>query len=243
MEEKGEISTPLSLEYSSNWWPKGGNPRLSAEQTPQYRSLLEQFLFSLETKNFTDEMKTAFFDAKTGLLNRRFFYMFAQFLQEKKIDFNIMIVDIDCLKAYNTYFGEPQGGDTVISTVANCLAKAVENCSSSTFVCRIDGDTFGLIIRRDNDSQKIVEEINNQLAQTTLSFEFRTSKFKRLNHQDRSVLEEYLKTPRVSISETVPVNYSQELDKVIKEINEKLHRQKEEKKPPQIAKLTDRFGS
>lgn len=103
---KDEAGQETPKQVSS--WPETKSPRLS--ESLNYSGLLESFLSTHQEKRLPNETeKLAFFDDKTGLLNRRFFYMFAERMQRRGESFGLMIMDIDLLKAYNTYFGEPQG--------------------------------------------------------------------------------------------------------------------------------------
>lgn len=148
----GEVGSETLARSAS--WPETYSPRLVEEF--DYPHLLEDFLKSLQEKTpFNETGKLAFFDAKTGLLNRRFFYMFAEKQQNSGESFGLVVMDIDLLKAYNTNFGEPQGGDMPIKAFSETLFESNKEVYplGGSFVCRLDGDTFALLFNGESFSE------------------------------------------------------------------------------------------
>lgn len=87
-------------------------------------------------------------DGLTGLLNRR---AFDRLLQESILDaartgspFALLLIDIDCFKAFNDTYGHPEG-DKCLRMVADCLSGAVRDFGRG-FVARYGGEEIGIIL-------------------------------------------------------------------------------------------------
>jgi len=232
-------------------WPTGRSPRIA--QGIEYTPLFNSFLGSISTGNNTGrEEEIAFFDAKTGLLNRRFFYLFTERLLRNKEDFSIIVIDVDLLKAYNTYFGEPRGGDIPIMALSQALDQSSASVcpSDGPFICRYDGDTFILMFSADQVStqvpDKIMALIDEQLKETILDLGEGTSKFKVMTETDKITLKTFLHQPRITVSQQIVVGRNTiengGIDTLLNSIFVELGRQKEAKRPPEIKELTKRLG-
>lgn len=232
-------------------WPLGRSPRLT--DNLNYIPLLDSLLDSIRTNSAIGENEQiAFFDAKTGFLNRRFFYLFTERLLRKNETFGLIILDIDLLKAYNTYFGEPQGGDMAIMALSQVLAQSSEETypSGGPYICRLDGDTFALLFPADQMitslPAKILALVDQHLVATCLDLGRGTTKFEALGDDDRNALKAYLSQPRITASELRLIRRGLipdgKIDTVLKEIFGELDRQKEAKRPPKIKELTKRLG-
>ncbi|MGG0643920.1 EAL domain-containing protein [Sporosarcina gallistercoris] len=106
----------------------------------------------------------AFYDALTGLPNRRLFKSeVIETIQQAENDFSIMYLDLDRFKNINDSLGHFIG-DEVLKAVADRLTHCL---GPNDLACRIAGDEFVLMIRETDEnlvndiSLRIIEEISN----------------------------------------------------------------------------------
>lgn len=107
-------------------------------------------------------------DSLTKIYNRKYLESFYQTLekQKEKINYNILMIDIDYFKTYNDTYGHIKG-DYVIKIVAEILKQAVGRTGS---IIRYGGEEF-LIISKNNEDQyleKICEKIFKMLEKKNI---------------------------------------------------------------------------
>lgn len=113
----------------------------------------------------------AYFDALTGLHNRRYF---DERLREecaradrlRTHEFSVVLVDVDDFKSVNDDYGHATG-DEVLVAVAKLLK---ENVREVDICCRIGGDEFALLLPNTGEqgAQVVVERLRSRLAQGRL---------------------------------------------------------------------------
>jgi diguanylate cyclase (GGDEF)-like protein len=91
----------------------------------------------------SDFKELATLDPLTKVANVDFFYRELTKLEANPVDFAILVIDIDELKAVNDRFGH-QTGSAAIQMVANVLRRVVRG---SDCLARYGGDEFVLILR------------------------------------------------------------------------------------------------
>lgn len=91
--------------------------------------------------------RLATLDSLTQLANRRRFDDYLgqewQRLAREERPLSLILLDIDCFKAYNDHYGHPQGDDCLIQ-VAQTIAQAVQR--SADLVARYGGEEFAIIL-------------------------------------------------------------------------------------------------
>jgi diguanylate cyclase (GGDEF)-like protein len=105
-------------------------------------SAMEKSILRLET-----EADKAYYDALTGLHNRRFFDLrlkqTMKVLSRSESPLSLMMIDIDHFKEYNDTYGHTQG-DNCLKTVAAVLKGGVTR--DGDFVARYGGDEFVVVL-------------------------------------------------------------------------------------------------
>lgn len=95
------------------------------------------------------------FDALTRIYNRQAFEKASRQFSDKNM-FSVILLDINDFKGVNDTYGHDYG-DVVLKLVASSMREAFDNRCS---FYRIGGDEF-CIIRKDNNKEKLEEQINN----------------------------------------------------------------------------------
>lgn len=114
---------------------------------------------SLRKERELEIQRLSYFDALTGLKNRRAYEQAViEFDNPVNLPISIISADVNGLKIINDAFGH-QVGDQLLMDVAEIL-KSVVPCQDCTF--RIGGDEFVVILPKTNerDAAKIVEKIS-----------------------------------------------------------------------------------
>ncbi|MDF1883080.1 GGDEF domain-containing protein [Sulfurimonas sp. SAG-AH-194-C21] len=128
-----------------------------------------------EQKILQELTHLAITDELTGSYNRRHFNKtLPQFLDNAKNNnesVSFFILDIDYFKEYNDTYGH-YAGDIVLKKVAQKLASLVENKGKLIF--RIGGEEFAGVISMKDDTQAIINSINEQILE--LNIEHSSSK-------------------------------------------------------------------
>ena len=116
---------------------------------------------------------TAYFDKLTGLPNRA---AYIKDIEERKVPYSILFLDLDGFKLINDTFGH-ETGDQVLSIIGSRLLMSLENMS----VFRLGGDEFIVILESTNsleiiNTTKDIHEIlgkdmylNNQIVNISTS--------------------------------------------------------------------------
>lgn len=107
-------------------------------------------------------------DSLTKIYNRKYLESFYQTLekQKEKINYNILMIDIDYFKKYNDTYGHIKG-DYIIKTVAEILKQAVGRTGS---IIRYGGEEFLIISKNNEDKylEKVCEKIFKMLEKKNI---------------------------------------------------------------------------
>lgn len=108
-------------------------------------------------------------DFLTKLPNNRAIEEYLQNLFNKKVSFELLHVDIDSFKDFNT-INMYHAGDEVLRQVANVLNEITSH--KNAFVARIGGDEFCIILPNSSPAEavNVAHEINNKVADNTFLF-------------------------------------------------------------------------
>jgi len=101
-------------------------------------------------------------DILTGLGNRYSFFEFFNRLSRNKTgdSWSIAILDINNFKSINDIYGHLEGDNALRN-----LAKAIKKCSKKTdFTARYGSDEFILVTRSENELNKLIAGIEEELA-------------------------------------------------------------------------------
>jgi diguanylate cyclase (GGDEF)-like protein len=116
-------------------------------------------------------------DPVTGVFNHRRFYELidqeAGRAVKRREPLSIALIDIDDFSSYNDAYGH-DAGDARLSQIASWIEMALP---SEAMLCRVEADTFGLILPRttDVDAHRVCRAIARQLAADTPEDEPRTT--------------------------------------------------------------------
>ncbi|EFM10122.1 diguanylate cyclase/phosphodiesterase [Paenibacillus curdlanolyticus YK9] len=125
-----------------------------------------------ERKRHDERVKhMAFYDDMTGLPNRRLFVerlgeMLAE-VREPDSMLAVCCLDIDHFKLINASYGHDYG-DMLLLQMADRLLRG---CTDVDFVCRMDGDKFGVILAAKNSEGQIEAAVQSLLSALEEPFE------------------------------------------------------------------------
>jgi diguanylate cyclase (GGDEF)-like protein len=104
-------------------------------------------------------------DGLTGVPNRRYFEEFFvgewKYAIREKESISLIMVDIDCFKAYNDTYGHLKGDDC-LKKVAGTLEKALKR--PKDFLCRYGGEEF-IAVLPNTDEKGVLEVANRFLSE------------------------------------------------------------------------------
>lgn len=107
-------------------------------------------------------------DELTNLLNRRFFdhYLIRQCSENKDHPLGLAMIDIDCFKEYNDFYGHIEG-DKILYEVGDTLNKFKRD---NYHICRFGGDEFACIFEYcdSSDIEEYLTQVYNDLYQKKL---------------------------------------------------------------------------
>lgn len=107
-------------------------------------------------------------DQLTNLLNRRFFdhYLIQQYGENKDHPLGLAMIDIDCFKEYNDYYGHIEG-DKILYEVGETLNKFKRD---NFHICRFGGDEFACIFEYcdSKDIEDYLSQVYNDLKHKKL---------------------------------------------------------------------------
>jgi len=105
-----------------------------------------------QIRSLKDENKKVFYDALTGIYNRRFYDEAVQrvlnSLSRSNGLLSLMMIDIDCFKKYNDTYGH-SAGDDCLKNVADILTKSVR---PDDFMARYGGEEFVAVLPNTDET-------------------------------------------------------------------------------------------
>jgi diguanylate cyclase (GGDEF)-like protein len=105
-------------------------------------------------------------DGLTGVPNRRYFEEFFvgewKYAIREKESISLIMIDIDCFKAYNDTYGHLKGDDC-LKKVAGTLEEALKR--PKDFLCRYGGEEF-IAVLPNTDEKGVLEVANRFLSET-----------------------------------------------------------------------------
>jgi len=180
------------------------NRRLSECQLPGADVSLEKLLSQIKTgEEISPFEQAAWFDEKTRVLNRKFFFALGSYLSRKKTGMEsgghycFSVVDLDYLKAYNHYFGR-ETGDAAVVDFTNAICQSAETLNKDgILVTRIDGDTFAIVFLGISatvaNNEAFWEETRKAAKDFPQDFEEKTEYFDKLDENEKQILVSNLK--------------------------------------------------
>lgn len=139
--------------------PEGGDAHIAVRalnlaHSPVIGGLLLVLRDITPRKTFATETRhLAYYDALTGLANRRFFYEQAEktlsLARRHRAPLAVLFLDLDRLKQVNDVVGH-EHGDRLLEDVARALRDTLRD---SDLVARLGGDEFGVVLTEVRDEQ------------------------------------------------------------------------------------------
>ncbi|MBE6061571.1 MAG: diguanylate cyclase [Clostridium sulfidigenes] len=155
-------------------------------------------------KNLEDRLRyLSYNDALTGIYNRTYFEeKIRELNNEQHLPLGIIMGDVNGLKLVNDSLGHLEG-DKLLKSIAGVLNKA---CGDKGFVFRWGGDEFMILLPNCNEysCERMVEKIRSECKK-----------------DDYSYIE-----LSIALGEVVKHSLEEDIDKCIKEVEERVYRQK-----------------
>ncbi len=155
-------------------------------------------------KNLEDRLRyLSYNDALTGIYNRTYFEeKIRELNNEQHLPLGIIMGDVNGLKLVNDSLGHLEG-DKLLKSIAGVLNKA---CGDKGFVFRWGGDEFMILLPNCNEysCERMVEKIRSECKK-----------------DDYSYIE-----LSIALGEVVKHSLEENIDKCIKEVEERVYRQK-----------------
>ncbi|MBT5869306.1 MAG: diguanylate cyclase [Nitrospinaceae bacterium] len=110
-------------------------------------------------------------DGLTEIANRRFFDEYSEKewkrAQREKHSFSVVMIDLDCFKAYNDAYGHQQG-DVCLKKVAEVIKNSMKR--PADFAARYGGEEFVLILPETNEegAGELAEKLRNDVMNLNL---------------------------------------------------------------------------
>ncbi|HUE77511.1 MAG TPA: EAL domain-containing protein [Longimicrobiales bacterium] len=194
------------------WRPDGSEGFLDVRATnlshhPAVGGILIGLRDITPRKTFETEIQhLAFYDALTGLANRRFFFeqgtKALALARRHNLPAAILYIDLDRFKQVNDTFGHERG-DALLKRVAECLRRCLRD---SDVVARMGGDEFAVILTevRDLDAtarvaQRLLDEMPGSAVAEGHDVAVAASIGVAMFPEDGEDLEELLKAADVSM--------------------------------------------
>ena len=147
-------------------WERSRVLEKNPDGTPR---LVEGYVFDItrqreleatELARLEAEAKKAYYDALTGIYNRRFFdenlKRLLKTLSHSGGTLSLMMIDIDFFKIYNDTYGHSEG-DNYLKIVAETLSKSIARADD--FVARYGGEEFAVVLpNTDEFGARLVAE-------------------------------------------------------------------------------------
>ena len=133
------------------------------------RDLRDITSMELQISRLETEVEKIYYDALTGIYNRRFFdeniKRITKSLSRSGGTLSIMMIDIDHFKKYNDTYGHSRG-DYCLETVAKALTRSVTR--SEDFVVRYGGEEFAVVLPNTDEigarmiAEKLLSDIRGR---------------------------------------------------------------------------------
>jgi diguanylate cyclase (GGDEF)-like protein len=125
-------------------------------------------------------VKQVFLDGLTNVFNRRYFDAHFDKVElsalREKLDYGLLLIDIDYFKQFNDIYGHLQG-DNILSlvaeTITNCLHRPTD------FVARYGGEEFAVVLPNTSEAGAlyVAEKIKNSINALCIPHEFSEHQF------------------------------------------------------------------
>jgi diguanylate cyclase (GGDEF)-like protein len=105
-------------------------------------------------------------DGLTQIANRRYFDEYLQQewqrMTREQQPLSLILLDVDCFKAYNDYFGHQQGDEGLV-TIAQAVQQVVKR--SADLLARYGGEEFGVILpnTRRSGAESVAQAIQSEI--------------------------------------------------------------------------------
>jgi diguanylate cyclase (GGDEF)-like protein len=169
----------------------------------------------IEVKVLEEKAEEVYYDALTGIYNRRFLdeslSRIIKTLSRSNSMLSVIMIDIDCFKQYNDTYGHREG-DNCLKTVSETISKTLSR--SSDFIARYGGEEFTVVLPNTDGAgaQFIAEKLLENIRKA------------KIPHR-RSQVAEYV---TISVGATTgKVNHTQNGNDYIKKADEMLYKSKQ----------------
>ena len=156
---------------------QGKNTRFDIDGHDEIAAIARSFEYFASTVNKQQQelQQLSYTDSLTGLANRRAFELqFAQALvqaQRQHWPLTLMMIDVDCFKAYNDQYGH-QAGDDTLQQIAQLLQQGINR--GSDLVARYGGEEF-IALLPETDAKgavAIADQLLHLFRQAALPHQF-----------------------------------------------------------------------
>lgn len=156
---------------------QGKNTRFDIDGHDEIAAIARSFEYFASTvhKQQQELQQLSYTDSLTGLANRRAFEMqFAQALvqaQRQHWPLTLMMIDVDCFKAYNDHYGH-QAGDDTLQQIAQLLQQGINR--GSDLVARYGGEEFIALLPDTNakGAAAIADQLLHLFRQAALPHQY-----------------------------------------------------------------------
>lgn len=156
---------------------QGKNTQFSIDGHDEIAAIARSFEYFASTVATQQQelQQLSYTDSLTGLANRRAFeQQFSQALvqaQRQQWPLSLMMIDVDCFKAYNDHYGH-QAGDETLQQIAQLLQQGINR--GSDLVARYGGEEF-IAILPDTDAKgaaAIAEQLLHLFRQAAMPHQY-----------------------------------------------------------------------
>jgi diguanylate cyclase (GGDEF)-like protein len=156
---------------------QGKSTRFDIDGHDEIAAIAHSFEYFASTVNKQQKelQQLSYTDSLTGLANRRAFeQQFAQALvqaQRQHWPLTLMMIDVDCFKAYNDHYGH-QAGDDTLQQIAQLLQQGINR--GSDLVARYGGEEFIALLPETDakGAEAIADQLLHLFRQAALPHQF-----------------------------------------------------------------------
>lgn len=206
-------------------------------------------------REFNQEIGGRESNLEDSVLNKTFLYEWLRWQYEQGLERAWCLVgDLDHLKGYNTYFGEPEGGDQAIREFLVALLRMSRERWGEIgyWTVRYDGDTFMVLLSEEagRKSEGFEEAVNGKLLKSRFLPGMTTEAFEERSGEEKGLILDALVPPQVTFSSLSDVSFKPEegrgwnevFNQELGRLNMEIRRKKEAKLSPAKKQLMERLG-